>query len=619
MEEEQKIILFRLIVSILLFLIAIIIPEKYIYFRIVLFIVIYLISGIDVLKRAFHNILKHDAFDENILMTIATLGAFLIGEYNEAVFVMIFYQIGELFGDYHTDKSIDSFKHLIDIIPETANVLVDNNIKTINSKDVHVGDIVVVNPYEKIPVDGIVIEGSSLLNTSMLTGESIPRVVKIGDKVSSGLINNENVIKIESTNDFENSTANKIVKLIENANNKKSKSEKFITTFAKIYTPIVCLLALLTFVIPVLFDFFVLKTNVRLYESLYRALTILVISCPCAIVISIPLAFFSSLGVASKNGILIKGTNYIETLSKIKTFIFDKTGTMTKGVFEVVAIHHCVMDEKELIKIVAHIEHFSNHPIAKSILKYYNGPIDVNIVKNVKEISGKGLSGYVNDKFLLIGNEQLMKDNNIKYIECKDLGTTVHVAVNNKYEGHILVSDIIKENSNKALETLKKLGVKNNIMLSGDRSVIVKEVSKQLQIDESYGDLLPDDKHKKVEEYIKKYNKVCFVGDGINDAACISRSDVGIAMGAFGSDSAIDVSDIVILDDDILNISKVYEISKNTMLTIYENLFLAIGFKILILFLSLLGITNMWLAVFSDVGVLILAVLNSVRLMYKKY
>lgn len=616
MSDEQKIRLYRILASFALFLLV-----KFIKFdikvEVAIYILSYLISGYDVLKKACKRVMKLEAFDENILMSIATIGAFLIGEYQEAVFVMVFYQLGELFQDYSVDKSRDSIKSLLDINPDFANIEKSGSIEKVDPSVVEIGEIVVVNPYEKIPIDGEVIEGNTMLNTSAITGESIPRYVSVGDSVVSGLINNENVIKIKTTKKYEDSTASKIINLIENATNKKSKSENFITNFARVYTPIVCLIALITFICPVLFNVLFLNSSPNVSLHLYNALTILVISCPCAILISVPLAFFSGVGNASKNGILIKGTNYIETLSKIKTFVFDKTGTMTKGVFEVVGIHHCVRDENELIKIVAHVEHFSNHPIAKSIVKYYNGQIDANIVSEVKEIGGRGLSAIVDGKSVLVGNDKLMTDNNIEYIECKSVGTVVHVAIDNSYEGHILVSDIIKQNASKSITDLKKLGVNKTIMLSGDREVIAKAVSKEIGLDECYAGLLPDDKLNKIEELLTN-DKVVFVGDGINDTPCISRADVGIAMGGIGSASVIDLADIVIMDDDIINVPKVYKISKRTMNVVYENMVFLIGFKFAILVLSIFGITNMWLAIFADVGVMVIAVLNSIRLLYMK-
>lgn len=553
--------------------------------------------------------------DENVLMSIATIGAFILGEYNEAVAVMIFYQIGELFQDYSMDKSRNDIKSLVDITSEYANVYRDNAIIKVAPESVKVGETIVVNPYEKIPLDGEIIDGSTMLNTSALTGESIPRYVSVGDSVSSGLINNDRVIRIKTTKEYKDSTATKILELIEDATERKSKSENFITSFAKIYTPIVCFVALLTFVLPLIYQHLILQTNMDFETWGYRALTILVISCPCAILISVPLAFFSSLGSMSKLGILVKGSHFIESLAKVKTFVFDKTGTMTKGVFEVVGVHHNIMSETELFKYVASIEYFSNHPIAKSILKYYGRDVDLNDVSDVTEVGGRGLKGIVSGKVILAGNEKLMRDYNIDYKDCNSVGTIVHVAIDSVYEGHILIKDIIKENAKEALLKLKKLGAKQNVMLTGDRESIANEVSTKIGIDSYKAELLPDDKLKYVEEMMPN-DKLAFVGDGINDAPCITRADIGIAMGALGSDSAIDLADIVLMDDDIENVPNAYKMSKTTMRIVYENIFCSIGIKIVVLILSIIGISNMWLAVFSDVGVMVLAVLNSIRLMY---
>lgn len=583
--------------------------------KLAFYLVAYLIVGYEVLINVFKRIIKLEAMDETVLMSIATIGAFILGDYQEAVAVMVFYQIGELFQDYSMDKSRDSIKELVDINPEFANVLRNEKIEKVDPSEVKVGETIVVNPFEKIPLDGEIIDGATMLNTSALTGESIPRYVTVGDNVSSGLINNENLIKIKTTKEFKDSTASKIIDLIENATEKKSSSENFISSFAKVYTPIVCLIALLTFVIPISLQYFIFKVSPDFGTWAYRALTVLVISCPCAILISVPLAFFSSLGAASKLGILVKGSNYIEALSRVKAFAFDKTGTMTKGVFEVVGVHHCSINEEEFFRLVSHIEFFSNHPIAKSILKYYGKEIDSSIVTDVKEIGGRGLSGVIGGKVVLAGNNKLMKDNNIDYIECRDIGTIVHVAVDKQYVGHILINDVIKENSPKAIASLKKQGVTKTMMLTGDREEIARDVSEKIGIDEYRAALLPGDKLSILEETIKNI-KLAFVGDGINDAPCITRADVGVAMGAMGSAAAIDLADIVLMDDDIINVPIAYRLSKITMRIVYENIAISIGIKVLVLILSIVGISNMWLAVFSDVGVMIIAVINSVRLLY---
>ncbi len=614
MNKEQKIMISRITISILLFALT-----KIFHFEdnnsLVLLIIAYLIAGYDVLKNACLTLFTHFSLDETILMSIATIGAFIIRENSEAVFVMIFYQIGELFQDFSYDRSKDSIVNLVDLMPDMANVYKDGKITKVNPENVSLGDTLVVGPYEKVPLDGKIIEGSTTLNTSLLTGESIPRYVTIGDSVASGLINNDKVIKIEVTKVYEDSTARKIVNLIENATEKKSKSENFITSFAKIYTPIVCLIALLTFIIPLAVEFFGKGTYANLFDYGYRALTILVISCPCAILISVPLAFFSGLGSASRLGILIKGSNFIETLSKIKVIAFDKTGTMTKGVFEVVGIHHCKMNEEELVRYVANLEYFSNHPIAKSILRYYGKEINVDDVADVKEMGGRGLSGKVDGKNVLVGNDKLMVDSGIDYIKCRDTGTIVHVAIDGVYEGHILIDDIIKENAKLAVGELKNLHIKKSIMLTGDNNDLAESVAKKIGIDEYKAELLPEGKLEVVEKMILD-DKLLFVGDGINDAPCITRSDVGVAMGSIGSDSAIDLADVVIMDDDIIKVPMMISLSKKTMLVVYENIVMSIGVKVLVLILSILGISNMWLAVFSDVGIMIIAVLNSIRMLY---
>ena len=622
-EENIKKPIIRIVIAVIIVIIGVVLEHQtnsLILFtnpivELIFYSIAYLIVGYEVLLNAFKRILKLEAIDETVLMSIATIGAFILGDYQEAVAVMVFYQVGELFQDYSMDRSRDSIKELVDITPEFANVLRDGKIEKVTPAVVQIGEIVVINPFEKIPIDGEIVEGATMLNTLALTGESIPRYVTVGDNVSSGLINNENLIKIKTTKAFKDSTASRIIDLIENAAEKKSNSENFISNFAKIYTPIVCLIALLTFIIPITVQYFVFKIDPEFAVWGYRALTVLVISCPCAILISVPLAFFSSIGTASKLGILVKGSNYIEALSKVKAFVFDKTGTMTKGVFEVVGVHHCSINEEEFFRLASHIEFFSNHPIAKSILKYYGKDIDSRLVSDVKEIGGRGLSGIIEGKVILAGNDKLMRDNDIDYIECKDIGTIVHVAVDKQYVGHILINDVIKENAAKSIASLKKQGIKKTMMLTGDGKEIARDVSEKIGIDEYHASLLPDDKLNILEETIKNI-KMAFVGDGINDAPCITRADVGMAMGAMGSDAAIDLADIVLMDDNIMNVPIAYKLSKITMRIVYENIILSIGFKVLVLILSIAGISNMWLAVFSDVGIMVLAVLNSIRLMY---
>ena len=613
--ENKKLIIIKIVIAAILTAITLLFSFNE-NIKTVLIIIAYLICGKDVLIGAAKSIASREGLDEKVLMTIASLGAFFLGEKYESLAVVVLYQLGEMFEDYSMDKSRDNVRSLVSIAPEYANLYINGKVEKVNPADVKIGDTIIVNPFEKVPLDGEILDGSTTLNTSALTGESIPRFVSIGDAVFSGLINNENIIKIKVTKEYKESTATKIIELIENATEKKSKSENFITSFSKVYTPIVCVLALLVFICPVLYNSFILKIDSNISVWLYRALTILVISCPCAIIISVPLAYFASIGNASRKGILIKGSNYIEALSRIKTFAFDKTGTMTKGVFEVVGVHHNIMNEEELFKYVAHIEYFSNHPIAKSILKYYGKEINADKVSDVKEVGGIGLSGTVEGKVVLAGNEKLMKNNNIDFLPCREIGTVVHVAIDGTYEGHILIRDVIKENAKETIDSLKKMGATKTIMLTGDRENIAKDVSEKLGIDEYHAELLPSGKLERLEEIIKE-NKIAFIGDGVNDAPCITRADVGIAMGVMGSASAIDLADVVLVDDDVKNVSRIYKLSKKTMMIVYENIIFSIGIKVVILLLSAFGISNMWLAVFSDVGVMILAVLNSIRLSVK--
>ena len=628
--ENRKSDIIRIVISVLLVVVSVIIEKNGLHLIsignnnidlcLIISLFAYLICGHEILIGAIKSLIGGDGFDENVLMTIASIGAFILGERNEAIAVIVFFKLGELFEDYSIDRSRDNIKALVDIKPEVANKLVNNDIKKISPEEIQIGDILVVNPHEKIPIDGEIIEGDTTLNTSMLTGESIPRYVTKGDTVSSGLINNDKIIKIKATKLYSDSTAKKIIDLIENSVEKKSKSENYIRSFAKVYTPIVCVVAFLTFVLPVAFEYIILKINPNISVWAYRALTVLVVSCPCAILISVPLAFYAGISSLSKLSVLVKGSNYIEALTKIKIFMFDKTGTMTKGVFEVVGVHHLEMKEGEFFRLVSHLEFFSNHPIAKSIIRYYGKDIDASLVKDVKEIGGRGLSGVVEGKKVLAGNDKLMKEFGVDYIDCNDVGTIVHVAVDNVYVGHILINDVIKENAEKAISMLKKSGVKKCVMLTGDREKIALDVAGKIGIDECHAALMPDDKLRIVEEVNAK-ERISFVGDGMNDAPCISRADVGIAMGNIGSDTAVDLADMVIMNDDIICIPKAYLLSKKVMRTVYENLIMSIGIKVLVLILSIFGISNMWLAVFSDVGIMILAVLNSVNLMnsYKKY
>lgn len=579
----------------------------------------YFIAGFEILKKAFNRLIRLKPIDENFLMSVATIGAILLGEYNEACFVMIFYEIGELFENIAVDKTRGNIRDLMSFKPTKAYIEnVNGESESVDPENVKIGDILHIKPGDKIPVDAEIISGITELDTSMLTGESIPRIVREGDIVESGLVNISNFIKAKAIKVYNDSTANKIIDLIENASSKKSKSENFITEFAKIYTPVVCAIALIIFLVPLILHF-LFNPNIIIADWGYRALTLLVISCPCAIVLSVPLAFFASIGNASKNGILIKGSEYIETLSKVKSIAFDKTGTMTKGVFEVVGIHHCKLTEDEILMYASHAEFYSNHPIAKSIVRAYSGKINEKIIKDTKEISGYGIVSEIDGKTVLLGNERLMKDNNIDFLECHDNGTIVHVAINNVYEGHIVIKDIIKDNAKNAINMLKKLNVNNIILLTGDNKSTALDAAKELNIDNVKYELKPDDKLRIVEEILLNNNdKLAFVGDGINDAPSIKRADIGISMGGSGTDSAIEVSDIVLLKDDPIDVVKAIKIAKSTMNTIYLNIIFTLFIKVLFILLSTLGITNMWFAVFADVGVMIICVIHSMLLLIKK-
>lgn len=608
--------LYLIIISFILFIFSILVKFENIWINNIIYIISYLLVGAKIVQKAVKNILKGEVFDENFLMAIATLGAFGIGEFPEAVAVMLFYQIGELFQDYALDKSRKSIASLMDIRPDYANVNRNSKIEKVNPSDVKIGEIITVKPGEKIPLDGIIKTGSSMVDTSALTGESIPREVTVGDDVLSGYINKNGLLTIEVVKEFGESTVSKILDLVENASNKKSQSEKFISKFAKYYTPIVVIVALiLAFIPPFIFK------GTTFVEWIYRALTFLVVSCPCALVISIPLGFFGGIGGASKIGVLIKGSNYLEMLSNTEIVVFDKTGTLTEGVFEVQNVNAIGISQKELIKIVAYAENFSNHPTAESIKRAYGEEINKELVGKTEEISGYGIEAIVEDKEVLVGNEKLMKKRNIDFEKCNEVGTILYVAINNKFAGHILISDKIKNDSKLAIDELKKLNVKKTVMLTGDRKEVGEAVAKKLELDEVYTELLPDGKVKKVEELIKeksKNGKVVFVGDGINDAPVLALSDIGIAMGGLGSDAAIEAADIVIMTDETSKISKTMKISKKTMRIVKENIIFAIFVKIMVLILSAIGIANMWEAVFADVGVSILAIINSLRMLRVK-
>lgn len=616
MTKKQKKNLYRIISALVFYIALRIINIENPYLDFFLYLIPYLIVGYDVLKGALHGILNKQVFDENFLMAVATVGAIGLGEYPEAVAVMLFYQIGELFQSYAVGKSRKNISNLMDIRPDYANIEKDGELVKVDPDEVTIGDIITVVVGEKIPLDGIVVEGTSSLNTSALTGESKPRSVKVNDEVISGCINMESPLKIKTTKDFGESTVSKILDLVENATSAKSKSENFITKFAHYYTPIVCYSALAVAILPPLVNGLILGNGYNWSTWLIRALTFLVVSCPCAIVISIPLSFFGGIGGASSQGVLVKGSNYLEQLSKVKIVAFDKTGTMTKGIFEVTTIHNNEFSKEELLDYAAHGEIFTTHPIGKSIIKEYGKPLDKSRVKSVKEIPGKGIKAIIDDKTVLIGNEKLMSEYGVSIIECHDEGTIVHLALDNHYKGHIHIGDVIKPTSEKAISELKKIGIRLTVMLTGDERHVGENVAKKLNIDRVYSELLPQDKVSKVEELLKDKKEdevLAFVGDGINDAPVLSLADIGIAMGALGSDAAIEAADVVLMDDDPLKIAKAIKIAKKCMRIVYENIFFAIGIKVACLILTAIGITNMWIAIFADVGVMVICVLNAIR------
>ena len=616
MTKKQKKNLYRIISALAFYVALRIVNIENPYLDFFLYLIPYLIVGYDVLKGALHGILNKQVFDENFLMAVATVGAIGLGEYPEAVAVMLFYQIGELFQSYAVGKSRKNISNLMDIRPDYANIEKDGELVKVDPDEVAIGDIITVVVGEKIPLDGIVVEGTSSLNTSALTGESKPRVVKVNDEVISGCINMESPLKIKTTKDFGESTVSKILDLVENATSAKSKSENFITKFAHYYTPIVCYSALAVAILPPLVNGLILGNGYNWSTWLIRALTFLVVSCPCAIVISIPLSFFGGIGGASSQGVLVKGSNYLEQLSKVKIVAFDKTGTMTKGIFEVTTIHNNEFSKEELLDYAAHGEIFTTHPIGKSIIKEYGKPLDKSRVKSVKEIPGKGIKAIIDDKTVLIGNEKLMSEYGVSIIECHDEGTIVHLALDNHYKGHIHIVDVIKPTSEKAISELKKIGIRLTVMLTGDERHVGENVAKKLNIDRVYSELLPQDKVSKVEELLKDKKEdevLAFVGDGINDAPVLSLADIGIAMGALGSDAAIEAADVVLMDDDPLKIAKAIKIAKKCMRIVYENIFFAISIKVACLILTAIGITNMWIAIFADVGVMVICVLNAIR------
>ena len=629
MSKKQKKVLIRIIIStVLLIMIGILTSEglgiPYLsdngIVQLVVYLIPYIIIGYDILRKAFKGIMNRQVFDENFLMAVATVGAICLGDYREGVTVMLFYQIGELFQSYAVGKSRRNISELMDIRPDYANIEGDNGLEQVDPDEVEIGTIIVVSPGERIPIDGVVVEGTASVNTSALTGESAPRTISVGDEVISGCINMTGVLKIQTTKEFGESTVSKILELVENSSSKKSRSENFISRFAHYYTPAVCYSALALAVIPPIV-LLIMGRSPEFVNWVYRALTFLVISCPCALVISIPLSFFAGIGGASKAGVLVKGSNYLEALASVRHIVFDKTGTLTKGIFEVTGIHHSEMEREELLELAAHAECYSNHPISKSIRTAYGKTIDQTRVTEVEEISGKGVTARVDDKNVAIGNTKLMEQLNVNYENCHAVGTILHVAINGSYAGHIVISDVLKQNSKEAISRLHKLGVKDTVMLTGDSRNVAEYVAAELGIKHVNSDLLPGDKVSKVEELLEakpEKEKLAFVGDGINDAPVLSRADVGIAMGALGSDAAIEAADIVLMDDDPLKIVKAIGISRKCMRIVYENIYFAIGIKVVCLLLGALGIANMWLAIFADVGVMVLAVLNAIRALMVK-
>ena len=606
----------KIIIALILFLLAMTINFNNEMITKVIFIIAYLIVGLEILKKALRNITRGKVFDENFLMSVATIGAFAIGEFPEAVAVMLFYQVGELFQSYAVDKSRKSISSLMNIRPDFANVEREEKIEKVDPDEVKIGEIIVVKPGEKVPLDGIVVEGKTSLDTKALTGESLPREISENDEILSGSINLNGVIKIKVTKEYGESTVSKILDLVENASSKKSKSENFITKFAEYYTPIVVIIAVILAIVPPL-----LIKDATFSDWLYRALSFLVVSCPCALVISIPLSFFGGIGGASKMGVLIKGSNYLEQLANTEIIVFDKTGTLTEGVFEVQKVHAIDMSEEELLRITAYAENYSNHPISLSVKKAYNKEIDEKQILNTEEISGHGIVAKIGNQDVLVGNEKLMSENNIKITKCEDIGTILNVAVDGKYAGYILIADKIKKDSKSAIKSLKKNNIKQTVMLTGDRKNVGEHVAKELGLDKVYTELLPDGKVEKVESLLKEKSekgKLAFVGDGINDAPVLALADIGIAMGGLGSDAAIEAADIVLMTDEPSKIVDAIHLSKKTMRIVKENIIFAIVIKVLVLVLSAFGLSTMWEAVFADVGVSIIAIINALRVLRVK-
>ncbi|MBU5480458.1 heavy metal translocating P-type ATPase [Blautia sp. MSJ-19] len=626
MNKKQKKMLTRIIIAAVLLIVLHFIPITGIP-RFACYLAVYLVIGYDIVKKAFKGIKNGQVFDENFLMAVATIGAFALavyersGDYNESISVMLFYQIGELFQSYAVGKSRRNITELMDIRPDYANIENDGKLEKVDPDEVEIGSIIVVQPGEKVPLDGVIVEGNTTLNTSALTGESLPRNAKAGDEIISGCINMTGVLKIRTTKEFDESTVSKILELIEESSSRKSRSENFISKFARYYTPAVCYGALALAILPPLVNLVLLHNPAQWGQWIYRALTFLVISCPCALVISIPLSFFAGIGGASNAGVLVKGSNYLETLAETKYVVFDKTGTLTKGVFEVAGVHHNTMEQEKILEYAALAESFSTHPISRSLKSAYGKEIDQNRVTDVEEISGNGVTAKVDGISVAVGNTKLMKRIGVEAVECHQVGTVIHVAIDGVYAGHILISDVPKPTSRDAITSLRKNGIKETVMLTGDIDRVAQQVAGELGVDRVYSELLPADKVSKVEELLAKKaekEKLAFVGDGINDAPVLSRADIGIAMGAMGSDAAIEAADVVLMDDDPMKIVKAIRIARKCMRIVYENIYFAIGIKVLCLILGAVGIANMWVAIFADVGVMILAVLNAIRTLFVK-
>ena len=620
MNKKQKKMLTRIIIAFALIVVLSLLPVDG-YLEFALYMIPYLVIGYDILKKAFKGIRNKQVFDENFLMAVATIGAILLRDYKEGTAVMLFYQIGELFQSYAVGKSRRNISELMDIRPDYANIEKDGKLEKVDPDEVEIGSVIVVQPGEKVPIDGVILEGTTTLNTSALTGESLPRNAKPGDEIISGCINMTGVLKIRTTREFGESTVSKILELVENSSSRKSRSENFISRFARYYTPAVCYGALALAILPPLVSMGILHTAPQWGQWIYRALTFLVISCPCALVISIPLSFFAGIGGASNAGVLVKGSNYLETLAQTKYVVFDKTGTLTKGVFEVAGVHHNTMEQEKILEYAALAESFSTHPISRSLKNAYGKEIDQNRVTEVEEISGNGVTAKVDGISVAVGNTKLMKRIGVEAVECHEVGTVIHVAIDGAYAGHILISDVPKPTSKDAIVDLKQNGIKETVMLTGDIDRVAQQVAKELGVDRVYSELLPADKVSRVEELLAGKNekeKLAFVGDGINDAPVLSRADIGIAMGALGSDAAIEAADVVLMDDDPMKIVKAIRIARKCMRIVYENIYFAIGIKVLCLILGAVGIANMWVAIFADVGVMILAVLNAIRTLFVK-